>query len=142
MQVVKNWFFRDFSSKYDPKAEFLQFFLHHTIRIAKSLLVTEKKLSTHWHLAASSNFRKISIFWSFFVIWYQKNLTLAKISTRLTLYFNIEYIREKNSCLHCIFTKCHVSYDFKNLKKLQSEIWPLSDPLKIFSSSCRFFSLP
>ena len=126
--MAKNRFFRDFSSKYDPKAKFLQLFLHYTIRIAESLLDTEKKLSTHWHLAASSNFRKISIFWSFFVIWHPKKIFFTKMFIALTSFMTNEYFSEKISERNSIFTKCHAFYDFKNFKKLQSEIWPTSDP--------------
>ena len=87
---------------------------------------------------ASSNFREIWIFWSFYVIWHLKIFFVTEFFIRLALCISKEYLCEKNSGLNSIFTKCHAFYDCKNIKKLESEIWPLSE---FFHNFVEFFFL-
>ena len=78
--------FWKFFLKYDPSMKFLLFFLHHTIGNVYLQRNIGKNFFSCWHLAASSNIRKISFFQSFFVIWHRKKFFSSKFIIGLKWY--------------------------------------------------------
>ena len=130
--MVKNWFFRDFSLKYDPRIDFLQFFLHNTMKNFYPL--SNPKIKGFYLLPPSG---ELKYTWNFNFLEFLCNLTpkrniFWKFVIGLAPMLNTQYSYEKKSWLIMIFVKCHAFYDFKNVEKLQSEICPLSNFFFIF----------